>query len=361
MIFFVLDSLDTAFVEHVVSPAYTVLSSYVKTPLRMGMILLVAVHGFNFMRGRMQELSPVDMGLLLIKMGLVLELLLNWSFFNTWVHGVIWGTYTGLGNALGAALASAGLSGGAGNKLTGTMAQLDVAFLIQLEVAVEETFGLPSKSLEGKYPIPGLGSMGGVFEIPIYVPNIISNIAGLIKVIMTVVLFTTVFIVMLMSRIGITTCLAVAPIFIALGLFNATRSYTDAWFRGLLAFVLTPMLLVLVLMMADAAILIFGSPVPYGSSLFSVIGPAIGYLMLYYALAKSVASVPQFATGLVGSLLSNMGAEAAGALVGKVNSLPTGLAKIAGGAAKGLATGGPKGAAVGAAKAGANVAQGLVR
>ena|GEM_PF-4443787 len=109
-----------------------------------------------------------------------------------------------------------------------------------------------------------------------------------------------------------------------------------------------------VLLVADASIAVFNAGAPSGwitgaFPALTVIGPAIAYLLLYYALAKSVASVPQFASGMVGSLLANIGDGAAQGVIGAMGK----PVDIAVGAAKGAATGvagGPAGIKAGAAK-----------
>jgi type IV secretory pathway VirB6-like protein len=353
VIFYVLEKVDLALATGVITPGYAALSDFVAAPLRSGMALLVAVHGFNLMKGHTQGLSAVDVGWLILKMGLVSELLINWDFFNTWIYGTIWGTYTGLADALATSLTSGGLS----SALSLSSSALDKAFMSQMESAFLQTVGVPTADPIGTYPIPGLG-IDSDFGIPIYFPNLISNIAGLIKFVMTIVLFASVFVVMLLSRLGLTSCLAVAPIFIALALFQHTRSYTDSWFRGMLGFVLTPALLMVVLIVADASIAVFNLGPPSGwpslPGAIGIIGPAIAYLLLYYALAKSVASVPQFASGMVGSLLANIGDGAAHQAIGAIHKGVDAGIGAAKGAVKGFATGGPAGAKAGAVKGAAS-------
>jgi len=258
VIFYVLEGVDLALVTKVIQPGYDALSSFVAAPLRAGMVLLVAAHGFNLMKGHTQGLSAVDVGWLILKMGLVFEVLINWSFFVDWVYGTIWGTYTGLADALATSLTSGGLS----STLSLSSSALDNAFMSQMESAFLQMVDEPEfVTLSGAtakltVPIPPvpIPLAADAFEIPAFdipipmvFPSLIENIAGLIKFVMTIVLFASVFVVMLLSRLGLTSCLAVAPIFIALGMFQSTRSYTDAWFRGMLGFVLTPALLMVVL------------------------------------------------------------------------------------------------------------------
>ncbi|OSZ74159.1 type IV secretion system protein [Hydrogenophaga sp. IBVHS1] len=375
MIFFVLDGVDQLLRQGVIQPAFKALSDFVAFPLRMGMILLVAAHGFRLMKGHTQGLSSVDVGWLILKMALVTELLINWPFFNDLVYTTVWGTYTELADVLAKTLISkrdaifdtwgVGLPGVTMFSLKAST--LDAAFVGQLESAFLDMVAEPKfVTLSGDtakltVPIPKIPFVGGTvdidkFEIPIPMvfPNLIGNIAGLIRFVMTIVLFASVFIVMLLSRLGLVSCLAVAPIFIALALFEHTRSYTDAWFRGMLGFILTPLLLVLILMIADACSGILEGRAragwPLMPSALSLIGPAIAYLLVYYALAKSVASIPQFASGLVGSMLSHVGGEAAHSLIGGMHKgIDAGIG-AAKGAVKGFAMGGPAGAKLGAAK-----------
>lgn len=375
MIFYVLDGVDQVLRNGVIEPAFKALSQYVAFPLRMGMILLVAAHGFRLMKGHTQGLSSVDVGWLVLKMALVTELLINWPFFNDFVYTTVWGTYTELADVLAKTLIperdaifekwGVGLPGVTMFSLKAST--LDAAFVGQLESAFLEMVTEPKfvtlsgdtaelKLLVPEIPIPLPKPLGefdiAPFKIPIPMvfPNLIGNIAGLIKFVMTIVLFASVFIVMLLSRLGLVSCLAVAPIFIALALFEHTRSYTDAWFRGMLGFILTPLLLVLVLMVADACSGVLDSAPPVNSTALTLIGPAIAYLLVYYALAKSVASIPQFASGLVGSMLSHVGGEAAHSLIGGMHKgIDAGIG-AAKGAVKGFAMGGPAGAKLGAAK-----------
>lgn len=359
MIFEVLDRVDIVLRDGVIQPAFEALSDFVATPLRMGMILLIAAHGFKLMKGNTQGLSTVDIGWLVLKMGLVTELLISWPLFNAWVYSVVWDTYTGLGNTLGETLRSdAGKLFGAisvelPSQLMFTLdgSTLDAAFRSQISDVYGDMTSIPTDFVPITtfgLSLPVIGDIG----IPLAIPNLMTNIAGLIKFVMTIVLFASVFIVMLLSRLGLISCLAAAPIFIALALFEHTRSYTDSWFRGMLGFVLTPMLLMLVLMVADASIAVFkASPShawPAAAPGLSVIGPAIAYLLLYYALAKSVASIPQFASGMVGSLLANLGDGAGHQLVGRLHQGADAGVGAARGAVKGFMAGGPAGAKAGA-------------
>ncbi len=368
MIFSVLDGLDAALRGGVIQPAYEALSEFVAAPLRSGMVLLTASFGYRMLKGgHPQGMSGADIWWLLLKMGVVLELLLNWGTFNTWILEVLWDTYNNLADVL-----AAKLTGGAGLKswmsaavsaadpvldrtgwgasdtmvsLKGT--QLDNAFKVQMEKALELMFEPPSFFIyELEIGLPLLGVTGPLF-IPIPIPNLIPNVCGLIALVMTVVLFASVFVVLLFSRLGMISCLAVAPIFIALAMFEHTRTYTDAWFRGLLGFLLTPLLLVVVLMVADACTGFIRNYPTMGTPI-DLFKPFIAYILIYYALAKSVASVPQFASGMVGSLLANIGDGAAHQLVGRLHqgvSAGTGAAK---GAVKGFMAGGPAGAKAGA-------------
>ncbi|WP_439517946.1 type IV secretion system protein [Hydrogenophaga sp.] len=349
MIFYVLETVDKALLVDVISPGYSALRDFVAAPLRAGMVLLVAAHGFNLMKGHTQGLSAVDVGWLILKMGLVSELLINWSFFSYWVYGTIWSTYTGLADVLADAMPAAWGTGWW--NLSASL--LDKAFVEQMAVAFEQTVLVPDKFefiTTFDLPLAGFASV----PIPIMFPNLIQNIAGVIKLVMTIVLFASVFVVMLLSRLGLTSCLAVAPIFIALALFQHTRSYTDAWFRGMLGFVLTPALLMVVLMVADASIEVFNDGPPSGwpvlPGAISVIGPAIAYLLLYYALAKAVASIPQFASGMVGSLLSHIGDGAAHQVIGGMHKGIDAGVGVAKGAVGGFIKGGPAGAKLGAAQ-----------
>lgn len=367
MIFFVLESVDQVLHEGVIKPGYEALGGFVAGPLRMGVILLVMAHGFNLMKGLTQGLSTVDVGWLVLKTALVTELLISWGLFNDYIHSAVWGTYTELADALARLMIPArnglieALGGvGAGFTMLSVDGEtLDDAFRAQLEGAFLQVIQVPrfvDTDVRIPIEIPGFGDMLGGISIPfpIYVPNVIENIAGIIKFVMTIVLFASVFVVMLLSRIGLTSCLAVAPIFIALALFKHSRSYTDAWFRGMLGFILTPTLLILILVIADASIAMLAAHSPSSHGVLGLIAPAIAYLLLYYALAKSVASVPQFASGMVGSLLSHIGDGAAHALIGGVHKGVSAGIGAARGAVTGFATGGPAGAKLGAARGAAS-------
>jgi type IV secretory pathway VirB6-like protein len=364
MIFSVLDGVDAALRSGVIQPAYEALSDLVAGPLRSGMVLLTASFGYKMLKGsQAQGVSPTDIWWLLVKMGVVLELLLNWGTFNTWILEVLWDSYDNFADVLATQL---GKPGGLKSKVidyvglakpslnwvaSQTMIsvkghQLDLAFAAQIDKALKMLFGTPSiffYDFDIKIPLLGIPTL---LTIPIPMPNLIPNLAGLIALVMTVVLFASVFVVLLLSRLGMISCLAVAPIFIALSMFEHTRTYTDSWFRGLLGFLLTPLLLVIVLMVADACTG-FVSNYPTSGDAIDLFTPLIAFVLIYYALAKSVASVPQFASGMVGSLLANIGDGAAHALVG-------GIQNAAAGAVKGFAMGGPAGAAAGAAKGAAS-------
>lgn len=366
MIFSVLDSVDSALKSGVIQPAYEALSDFVAGPLRSGMILLTASFGYRMLKGNSgQGIVATDMWWVLVKMGVVLELLLNWGTFNTWILEVLWDTYNNLANVLAAQLGGSGglkakvveLAGGTWSSTSTLLSVqghlLDTAFDAQVEKALGMVFGSPSVffyDLKIKFPFLGFETP---FSIPIPIPNLIPNVAGLIALVMTVVLFASVFVVLLLSRLGMISCLAVAPIFIALSMFEHTRTYTDAWFRGLLGFLLTPLLLVVVLMVADACSG-FVQHYPTSGDAIDLFKPIIAYVLVYYGLAKSVASVPQFASGMVGSLLANIGDGAAHQVIGKLHQGVSAGVGAAKGAATGFAVGGPAGAKAGALKGAAS-------
>lgn len=371
MIFSVLDGVDSALKSGVIRPAYEALSDFVAAPLRSGMILLTASFGYKMLKGgNAQGASVTDMWWLLLKMGIVLELLLNWGTFNTWILEVLWDTYDGLAKVLAATLGGAGglrakvggyvglenlpLGWGVSKSMLSVQGhQLDQAFLAQIDKALGMVFAAPSiffYDLTIKFPILGVETP---FSIPIPIPNLIPNLAGLIALIMTVVLFASVFVVLLLSRLGMISCLAVAPIFIALAMFEHTKTYADSWFRGLLGFLLTPLLLVVVLMVADACTG-FVQNYPTSGGAIELFKPIIAYVLIYYALAKSVASVPNFASGMVGSLLANIGDGAAQRVIGTLHQGVSAGVGAAKGAATGFVAGGPAGAKAGALKGAAS-------
>lgn len=342
MLFGILDQIDKLLQQEVVQGTYDAISGYIAGPLRSGMILFVAMQGFRIMKGQTQGMSMAEFGWLTLKMGVIVECVLNWGVFNTWVVQIIWDTYIGLGDVIRETLPSdvGGGLGRAANELGIDGTSLDRAFLAQLEKALELTFQAPDifyVDLPITAVLPGITGGAISINIPIPMPNLMPNVAGVIALVMTVVLFASVFVVLLYSRLGIISCLAVAPIFIALLLFEQTRTYTDSWFRGLLGFVLTPLLLMIILVFASA----LTGMVSYGSSgsILDLFVPVIAYALLYYGLAKTVASIPQFAHGLVGSQLTHMGGGAAESVIGKMHAAASAVA-------------GPKGAAAGAAKGG---------
>ena len=361
MLFDILDTVDTVLRVGVVQGGYQAMSAWAAGPIRSGVILYVTMQGYSLMKGQTQGLSLADFGWRVVKIAVIMELCLHWDQFNDTVVQIVWGTYAGLANTMSGLLITA-----AGNSTIGGVASvlpmvggsmsgldnnmLDQAFMSQIGAALSQLFSPPS-IFWFQLPISIPFTAGAIsFDIPIPLPNLLPNLAGLIALIMTIILFASVFVVLLFSRIGLISCLAVAPIFIALALFEQTRSYTDSWFRGLLGFVLTPLLLVVVLVIASATL----GVVQYNTSgsLIDLFMPIIAYALLCYALAKSVASVPQFASGLVGSMLAHLGSDAALGVIGRIQA-PIGMAA---GAAKGMVTGGPKGAAMGAAQAGAKAA-----
>ncbi len=371
MIFSVLDAVDVALQGGVIRPAYEALSDLVAAPLRAGMILLTATFGYRMLKGNQGPgLNSTDLWWVLVKAGIVLELLLNWGTFNHWILQTVWDTQSRLAEVLAAQLNGAdglrsiivkeatkidsSLTWDSGTSVLSLhTAQLNSAFDAQIRKAVGMVFQIPSIFFyEWKVGLPMLGITSPI-SIPIPIPNLIPNIAGLIALVMTVVLFASVFVVLLLSRLGMISCLAVAPIFIALAMFEHTRSYTDAWFRGLLGFILTPMLLVVVLMVADAC-MGFVSHYPTSGGMVELIMPLVSYVLIYYALSKSVASVPQFASGMVGSLLANIGDGATHQLVGRLHQGVSAGVGAAKGAASGFVTGGPAGAKVGALRGAAS-------
>jgi type IV secretion system protein VirB6 len=191
-----------------VSNAVQNVSSYVDGPLRVAVMLYLVIYGVAVMRGAIQE-PILDFAWRSIRIVAVILLATNASSYQQYVTGLF---FESLPKEISNAIAGGGLD------------------------------------MKSGQPFDQLLNKGVEVATQIYEQAGITNIApALIAAILLV--FTAVsgflqFAIMLYAKVGLALILALGPIFIALMLFEATRTFGEAWTRQLANFVILHVLVV---------------------------------------------------------------------------------------------------------------------
>lgn len=191
-----------------VSNAVQNVSSYVDAPLRVAVMLYVVIYGVAIMRGAIQE-PILDFAWRSIRIVAVIMLATNAASYQQYVTGLF---FESLPREISNAIAGSGLD------------------------------------MKSGQPFDQLLNKGVEVATSIYEQAGITNIApALIAAILLV--FTAVsgflqFAIMLYAKVGLALVLALGPIFIALMLFEATRTFGEAWTRQLANFVILHVLVV---------------------------------------------------------------------------------------------------------------------
>jgi type IV secretion system protein VirB6 len=191
-----------------VSDAVQNVSSYVDAPLRVAVMLYVVIYGIAVMRGAIQE-PILDFAWRTIRIVSVILLATNTTSYQQYVTGLF---FDALPKEIGGAIAGSGLD------------------------------------MKSGQPFDQLLNKGVEVATKIYEEAGITNVApALIAAILLV--FTAAsgflqFAIMLYAKVGLALVLALGPIFIALMLFEATRTFGEAWTRQLANFVILHVLVV---------------------------------------------------------------------------------------------------------------------
>ena len=194
----------TAFVSTSVSN----LASYIDGPLRVAVMLYVILYGFAVMRGAISE-PIMEFAWRAMRIVVVVLLATNSSTFQQYVTGLF---FDSLPKEIGNALAGSGLNTSSGAPFDQLLSKgIDVANKI--------------------YEQAGLTNIAPAL------------IAAILLVFVAVGSFLQ-FAILLYAKVGLGVVIALGPIFIALGLFEATRPFTEAWLRQVANFVILLVLVV---------------------------------------------------------------------------------------------------------------------
>jgi type IV secretion system protein VirB6 len=194
----------TAFVSTSVSN----LASYIDGPLRTAVMLYVILYGFAVMRGAISE-PIMEFAWRAMRIVVVVLLATNSSTFQQYVTGLF---FDSLPKEIGNALAGSGLNTSSGAPFDQLLSKgIDVANKI--------------------YDQAGLTNVAPAL------------IAAILLVFVAVGSFLQ-FAILLYAKVGLGVVIALGPIFIALGLFEATRPFTEAWLRQVANFVILLVLVV---------------------------------------------------------------------------------------------------------------------
>lgn len=194
----------TAFVSTSVSN----LASYIDGPLRTAVTLYVILYGFAVMRGAISE-PIMEFAWRAMRIVVIVLLATNSSAFQQYVTTLF---FDSLPKEIGNALAGSGLNTSSGAPFDQLLSKgIDVANKIYDQAGITDV-------------APAL-------------------IAGILLVFVAVGSFLQ-FAILLYAKVGLGVVIALGPIFIALGLFEATRPFTEAWLRQLANFVILLVLVV---------------------------------------------------------------------------------------------------------------------
>ena len=194
----------TAFVSTSVSN----LASYIDGPLRTAVMLYVILYGFAVMRGAISE-PIMEFAWRAMRIVVVVLLATNSSAFQQYVTGLF---FDSLPKEIGNALAGSGLNTSSGAPFDQLLSKgIDVANKI--------------------YEQAGLTNIAPAL------------IAAILLVFVAVGSFLQ-FAILLYAKVGLGVVIALGPVFIALGLFEATRPFTEAWLRQVANFVILLVLVV---------------------------------------------------------------------------------------------------------------------
>ncbi len=194
----------TAFVSTSVSN----LASYIDGPLRVAVMLYVVLYGFAVMRGAISE-PIMEFAWRAMRIVVVVLLATNSRAFQQYVTGLF---FDSLPKEIGNALAGSGLNTSSGAPFDQLLSKgIDVANKI--------------------YEQAGLTNIAPAL------------IAAILLVFVAVGSFLQ-FAILLYAKVGLGVVIALGPIFIALGLFEATRPFTEAWLRQVANFVILLVLVV---------------------------------------------------------------------------------------------------------------------
>ncbi|MCP2223613.1 MULTISPECIES: type IV secretion system protein [Bradyrhizobium] len=194
----------TAFVSTSVSN----LATYIDGPLRTAVTLYVILYGFAVMRGAISE-PIMEFAWRAMRIVVVVLLATNSSAFQQYVTSLF---FDSLPKEIGNALAGSGLNTSSGAPFDQLLSKgIDVANKIYDQAGITDV-------------APAL-------------------IAGILLVFVAVGSFLQ-FAILLYAKVGLGVVIALGPIFIALGLFEATRPFTEAWLRQLANFVILLVLVV---------------------------------------------------------------------------------------------------------------------
>ena len=194
----------TAFVSTSVSN----LATYIDGPLRTAVTLYVILYGFAVMRGAISE-PIMEFAWRAMRIVVVVLLATNSSAFQQYVTSLF---FDSLPKEIGNALAGSGLNTSSGAPFDQLLSKgIDVANKIYDQAGITDV-------------APAL-------------------IAGILLVFVAVGAFLQ-FAILLYAKVGLGVVIALGPIFIALGLFEATRPFTEAWLRQLANFVILLVLVV---------------------------------------------------------------------------------------------------------------------
>jgi type IV secretion system protein VirB6 len=191
-----------------VSNSVQSLASYIDAPLRIAVILYVAIYGIAVMRGAIQE-PILDFAWRAIRIVTVILLATNAGSYQQYVKALF---FDSLPREISGAISGSGLDMKSGQPF-------DQLLIKGISVAQK------------------IYDQAGLTDV---VPALIAAIL----LVFTAASGFLQFAIMLYAKVGLALVLALGPIFIALMLFEATRTFGEAWTRQLANFVILHVLVV---------------------------------------------------------------------------------------------------------------------
>ncbi|MBG0792484.1 type IV secretion system protein [Methylocystis sp. H62] len=184
------------------------LTSYVDAPLRVAVMLYIVIYGIAVMRGAIQE-PILDFAWRAIRIVTVILLATNAASYQQYVTALF---FDSLPREISGAIAGGGLDMKSGQPFDQ---------LLTKGISVAQKI----------YDQAGL-------------TDIVPALVAAILLVFTAVSGFLQFAIMLYAKVGLALVLALGPIFIALMLFEATRTFGEAWTRQLANFVILHVLVV---------------------------------------------------------------------------------------------------------------------
>ncbi|MCX8519691.1 MAG: type IV secretion system protein, partial [Methylophilaceae bacterium] len=125
-----------------------------------------------------------------------------------------------------------------------------------------------------------------------------------------------VFLELIGIQIGLIIMFGVGPVFVACYAFETTAKFFDTWFSGLLKYIFTSSILLMMLSVSNVIFKDYATKISNHSTSLDLLGSSMGVLVAIIALIFMVRKVPELVTNMIGGALSSSSSNAVGAATG---------------------------------------------